>query len=275
MPNKKPKSFPIQKKARQLTNADLSIDEFQKLRTVIIEKKLLPFFGRVAFCLNGKISAEFPPEGLDKVCLILCNSYERNDYQIGGGPLNDSYNIALTYFHMDYKVFYFYNAKREEFLDFLPFFLKNTQKELIIYYNGRLTQIPIGIDYNANCGAILFDQGYISSKALINILSKHSKANLKITFISDCLNGGSMIELPSTEKDNSNNDGQVVSIYAEFNKEDSINQEEREQNHGIFTFYYCKFLHDEHNLTLQELSNRIQPILEKLNVKVQCQTLNI
>ena len=139
-PNKKQKHPHYEHRTEKLDSKKslFSTFRFQIARKVSTHRKILKSFGRIGMKLNKKDTSFICPTDLDKVCFILMNDYDDiKKKDLGVGPLNDGYLIAHKLFQRGFKIFYLYDCIKEEFSQFLAFFLKNTQKELTVYYSGR------------------------------------------------------------------------------------------------------------------------------------------
>ena len=114
-PDKKQKHPHYEHQTAKLNAKDneFSNKEFQKIRKDSTHKHMIKSFGRIGMCLNNKNSSSIPTNELNKVCLILINTYEDEDTDLGVGPLNDGYLIGLKHHRLGYTIFYLYNPKCE------------------------------------------------------------------------------------------------------------------------------------------------------------------
>ena len=225
-----------------------SSKKFHQIRKVSTHKKLLKSLGRIGMCLNDKPTTTFPIGDLDKVCFMLINDYENDkDYDLGVGPLNDANLIASRHHRLGFKVFYLYNPKCDEFTSFLPFFMKHTQNSLTVYYTGR-----------CNIYDIHFRKGNVSISSINEIIAQNNTVKERVIFITDCIEGGSVFNIPHT-----NTESNMISLFV--NKLYSPQSKEAKRSHGIFTYYFLKITNDTPNITPVRLMERMKPSLKRLN----------
>ena len=238
---------------------EFSIKEFQKIRKDSTHKHLRKSFGRISMCLNNKDSSSIPTNELSKVCLILINTYEDEDTDLGVGPLNDGYLIGLKHHRLGFKVFYLYNPGSYEFTNYLAFFLKYTTNALTIYYSGRGNKCGIEFNHNEVLSAILIKE----------IISKNCNRNAHVIFISETLEGGSVFNVEGNKN--------LISLSVnKSNKEDIPKNKEKEnkRSHGIFTYYLCKIIGEFPNITPTRLIERLTPSIARFDEKFICEYSN-
>lgn len=187
-PDKDEKNIHYQHRIEKLDKHYFFISkDIYKLRKRSSHKRLLKAFSRIAMKLNEK-SPECVPVGcLDKVCLVLMNDYRKDKFNdLKTTPLNDKYLFAATQFHMDYKIFYLYNCNVEDFSAFLSFFMKNTQKNLTIFYSGRTA--------DGNQG-IMFPKGTLSRDAIAEVIASICNGKSHYVFVNDSPKGGTNFDI--------------------------------------------------------------------------------
>ena len=244
---------------------EFSIKEFQKIRKDSTHKHLRKSFGRISMCLNNKDSSSIPTNELSKVCLILINTYEDEDTDLGVGPLNDGYLVALKHHRLGYKVFYLYNPKCEEFISYLEFFLTRTEQSLTVFYSGRDS------DISGNHG-IEFVDDKLSKYSINSIFERNCDEKLNVVLITDCISGGSVFDLRSISQNHSK-PLNIVSFSV--NKNDVKGDAEiGKRSHGIFTFYFCKITSDSPSISPALLSDRMNPSLKRFNETFTFDTTN-
>ena len=268
-PNKKIKHPHYEHRTAKLEkqNQEFTKKQFQQLRKFSTHKKILKALGRISMCVNDKKSESIPSDSLFKVCFILCNTYDRDDYDLGVGPLNDALMIASNYHRRGYEVFYLHNPRKSEFIDYCTFFLKNTQKTLTIFYSGRGKTIAGSVNGEmcSNINAIVFDSGIIVEDELTKIVSQNSNSKAKITLITDSCNGGSPWNLSSVFKENHDFKSKIVSLSISNNVPESENTAIDKKGQGLFTYYFCKYINEFPSIDPSQLCQKINPSLKRFN----------
>lgn len=235
-----------------LKDNQFSTKEFHCVRKVSTHKSLLKLLGRIGMCLNDKPSTSIPFGDLDKVCFMLINDYEHDkDYDLGVGPLNDASLIGLKHHRLGFKVFYLYNAKCEDFSSYLSLFLKNTRESLIVFYTGRTSMTDIH-----------FKKGFIPKSTVRDIIAQNCTGSQRITFITDCIEGGSVFDINSIPNDITQN-ANMISLYVD--KLYSPQSKEARRSHGIFTYYFSKFTNDTPDISPKRMNERMKPSLKRFD----------
>lgn len=264
-PNKRQKHPHYEHRTQKLDYKDnhFSSKKFQQVRRkASTPKKLLKSFGRIGMCLNGKSTESINVEGLDHVCFVLVNDYENDkDKYLGAGPLNDGYLIALKEKRLGFKIFYFHNPRSDEFTSFLGFFVKNTSKALTVFYSGRdsMTSGTHGVE---------FDQGSLSTGVIGDIISQNCNRKAHVMFITDCCNGGSVFEIDTVDPNTNLTPSNYLSFYVK--KTASPESKECRRSHGIFTYYFCKFITENPSITPNRLIDRMNVSLKRFGETLAC-----
>lgn len=246
-------------------------ETFQDMRKTSTHHNLLESLGRIGKCVNDTDPNTIPVDGLDEVCFILCNTYEyRADWNLGVGPLNDAYMIALSHHRRGFKIFFLYEPRKQEFIDYCKFFLQNTTKALTIFYSGRATAYcgSCGGKIVSNIGAIVFiNQDTLIADELSRILARYSNGQSKIVLITDCCNGNAPWNLIFAHKDNKNLTGKIVVFNVA--KHGSTEDWKRDEKiHGIFTFYFCKTIDEFPSITPAELIRKMNARLKRFDESI-------
>lgn len=250
-------------------NSKFSKKQFQKARGSTTPKKIQESLNKIATCLNTIKPEDLPIKELQNVCFIICNTYKKNNNSIGVGPLNDSYIMAKISHKRGYKIFYLYDPTRNEFLKYLPIFLKYTKKNLTIYYSGRCTTVYTN---HVTDSAIVFDEGFISSDELNHVISKNSNKKVKIVLICDCFTGGSIWNLAFDDKQFPTFPSNVLSIYPVYNSTAPNVVKSAQKMHGIFTYYLCKYTNEITDISPSSLMDRMNSRLERFNISVMIES---
>lgn len=260
-PEKKQKSSPYELLSSKLFERDheFSDKNFQKARRVSNQENILDSFSRIGRCLNHVGRNEIPKEGLDKVCLILMNNFQNEEYdkynpQIG--PMNDGYLVGLIHHRLEFKIFYLHNCKQGSYPKWLQFFLSNTKIDLTVFYSGHNKN---GIEFK--------DNKFVSKDQLSKLINENEECKCNTLFISDCSEGGSVFEI-----NNDNKNKKMISL--SIKKSDFLTSKESKRSHGIFTYYLCKYIYDQPNITPKRLSELVEPSIERFKSHVICETTN-
>lgn len=217
----------------------------------------LKSYEKIGVCLNKKTSTKINSNNLDKVCFIIINTYEKDNQNLGKGPLNDGLLIGINHHRLGYKVFYLYNPLQEEFLKFLGYFLQNTTQSLTVFYSG--------LDSSAsNVHDIEFTNGPLSSNIVSDVIYRNVNENSNVLFITDSCHGGTVFDINSLCSIFSRKSVNVISfsVKKEGNKVDSSHIL---QSHGIFTNYFCKAMSDCPTISPKQLVERINPSILRFN----------
>ena len=255
-PDKKQKHphYEHRTKKLDLKDNEFTSKQFHQVRKVSTHKKLLKSFGRIGMCLNEKSSGDIPTSELDKVCFILMNDYEKDEKELGVGPLNDGYLIGLNHHRLGFKVFYLYNSGIEGFKTFLGFFMRNTTISLTVFYSGN--------EYRDNgTGGIEFNSNSISRISIGEIISEHLDCKARVMFMTDCVGGGSVFDIEGIKGEELGTN--MISLYVK--KISSPESKESKRSHGIFTYYFCKIISDCPNISPSRLSERINSSITRFN----------
>lgn len=228
-------------------NKDFSIKQFQKIRSISSPKKLLETLGRISVCMNDRSTAYLPKNDLDNVCYIIINDYEDKRNELGVGPLNDGNLIAHLYHRLGYKIFYTHNANSESFTKSLGYFIKNTKVALTVFYSGR-DNISDGI---------VFNDATVSKNIISEVISSNCCGEQKVTFINDSIDGGSVFDIDGCKN--------VVSFSVIKTDNNFRHLKEDKSSHGVFTYYFCKFLSEKPNISPKKLIEEINPLLRRFN----------
>ena len=231
-------------------NNQFRIKKFHHVRNVSTHKKILKSFGRIGTCLNDKSPICIPKDELTKVCFITINDYYNEPKDLGVGPLNDGYLVGLKHLRLGYKIFYLYNSLPLKFTNYLSYFMKNTTEKLSIFYSGR----------DDDGEGIEFSDGTLSMKAINDIISSRSNGKSVIVFLADTYSGGQMFNIKEGEK--------MLTFYT--NKRSSGESKENKRLHGICTYYFCKILSNNPNITPDELVEKMNFSLRRFNIIFKC-----
>lgn len=212
---------------------------------------LLKTMNKFSICLNSRSIENISYFNLNKVCFILINTYENENEDLGIGPLNDGIHIALQYHRLHYKVYYLYNPKSSQFIEYLEFFLKNTSKALTVFYSGN--DLP-----NNDVHEIIFKNEKLQSCIVKKAISQNYNGKAKVMFITNSFNGGTVFDIQSIKHSNNQQSSNIISFWVKKEMND-LKQNEHKKSHGIFIYYFCKIISDSPKISPKELADKINP----------------
>ena len=247
-------------------NHEFTDKSFQKTRQVSTKENILDSFSRIGRNLKHVSRSKIPEKGLDKVCLILMNNFRKeefNKYDPPIGQLNDGYLVALIHHRLGFKVFYLYNCTQGNYPKWLQFFMNNTTSTLTVFYSGH------------NTNGIEFKDKYVTIEQLSHLINENNNCKCKTIFISECLEGGSVFNIDrNSRNNNTNEDDKKKMISLSIEKETKPNSRESKLSHGIFTYYLCKYIYGQPNITLKNLSEQMDPSVQRFKARFICETNN-
>lgn len=232
-------------------NNQFTIKQFHQVRKALTHKKVLKSFGRIGTCLNDKSPICIPRDELTKICYITINDYDKNKKDLGVGPLNDGYLVALKHVRLGYKVYYLYNSTPLKFKNYISYFMKNTKEKLTIYYSGRDDQ-GNGFEFN---------DGTVSRDETNEIISAKCNGKAVVVFLADTYSGGQMFNIKDGEK--------LISFST--NKRKLGESKENKRFQGICTFYFCKIISENPNITPNELVDKMNLLLQRFHTVFSCE----
>ena len=244
---------------------EFSIKQFYNVRQFSTNKKLLGSLKKFGTSLNDKKIEDISFDSLNKVCFLLINNYEDEDKCLGVGPLNDGYLVSLIYKKLGFNIFYLYNPRKEEYLNFLDFFMKKTKIELTVFYTGHDMS-------STGSEGIEFINGSLSRNSIGNIIAQNCSGKARVLFITDCYEGGSVFDINSGYHQKDAQPLNMISFYVI--KTDSPDSKDCQRTHGIFTYYFCKIISQCPNITPDNLVDKINPSLNRFNEVFQCEISN-
>lgn len=253
---KKQKPSYYENHARRLDRRDneFSSKKFQRIRNFSTHRNLLKSLKKIGMCLNEQPTINVPSFNLDKVCFILINDYDEEENELGVGPLNDGYLVALNHFRLGFKIFYLYNSRSDEFPFFLGFFMKNTTKSLTVFFSGR----------NHGKKGIEFNRGNISKNFICDVITRNCNGQSRAIFITDTISGGSAFDIDKCSN--------VISLSVR--KNGPRNLKEFKKSHGILTYYLCKYINECPNITPNDLVSKMNTSLQRFNEILKCEFSN-
>ncbi|OHT05719.1 Clan CD, family C14, metacaspase-like cysteine peptidase [Tritrichomonas foetus] len=241
-------------------------DQFQKARACSTIDAVLSDFKKIGKYLNQRKPDSVPKNNLDKVCFLMCNTYTRADYHLGVGPLNDAYTVAQNHHNMGFQIYFLHNSTKEEFLAFLEFFLKNTKKELTVFFTGHGASVKDknGDESDGFDEAMVFDKGFIVDDDLALML-KNADGKCRVILLTDCCHSGSIWDIQSSKKTGQKLPPNIISLSAAKDSQTAKQTTIGKKSQGIFTFYFWKFVNENPKITPKQLESKINVAIKKFN----------
>jgi hypothetical protein len=243
-------------------------EQFQKARLSKAESDVVADLERLGTNLHGKDPNSIEPG--DKACFICCNTYTKPKLALGVGPLNDSHTVADNHVKRGYALFFLHNPTTEEFLSFLPKFLKDTKVALTVFYTGHGANIRDrdGDEDDGFDEAMVFDEGYIVDDKLLDALSENANGTTRVLLLSDCCHSGSIWDLQSAIEKGKKLPANLLSISAAADSQTAKQTTVNKMSQGIFSFYLWKALNSKQKSTPNDLTSSVSPNLTRFNQKV-------
>lgn len=259
IPNKKPihPRYEDQLDRLDKKNNGFSDKKFHRIRNYSTSKRLLESFGRIAMCLNNKTSGDIPTGEFDRVCLILINTHECGNKNLGVGPLKDGYLIGWMHHNLNFKIFYLYNPKSTDFTLFLGYFMQNTEKLLTVFYTG-------GDSATYGIHGIDFIDGTLHEGVVGSVIARNCNKKARVMFITDSYNGGSVFNIHSINYDNNQTPTNLISLSVQKDEKALLKEVKRSQ--GILTYYLCKIIGKNNSISPNQLIERINPSIANFNL---------
>ena len=203
------------------------------------------------------------PKSLDRVVFLCINTYTDPSTTLGVGPMNDGINVADSMAkYGTWKLYFLHNPKKDSYLQWLDYFLKNTKTELITYYTGHGTQLDSNDkeENDSKDEAYYFEDGTVSDNVLNQHLQNKTNNNLRCLLLSDCCHSGTIWDL-----NKSGTPPNIMSISAAKDSQTAKQTEVEGDEQGIFTFYFFKFLEQDQTLTANQLQTKMLQYLSKFD----------
>lgn len=121
--------------AEELPSTHFTVETFEELRNHNTPELALKQLNELATDLATIDYKQLTETA--RVCFILCNTYNKPEYQLGVGPINDSITVAANHKRMGYTVYFLHNPTSSVFLEHLEFFLQKTTQYLTVFYTGH------------------------------------------------------------------------------------------------------------------------------------------
>ena len=207
-------------------------------------------------------------QDLKKTVYICCNTYERPEYSLGVGPMNDAITVGSYMRDIGYDVYYSHNPKSQEFLKYLRYFYHWTTEHLVVYYTGHGASVrdTSGDEEDGLDEALVFDDDFIIDDELAELLANSDKKpNSRVLLLSDCCHSGSIYDLQTGSYQGLKMPANLMSVSAARDKQTANQTTVGSKDQGIFTFYFFKFLTSNPKMTPKQMETQSQPYLSKFD----------
>lgn len=250
---------------------DTKVEDFFKYRNSNTIDDALKCMDMLGTCVNKIEPSAVEPYVKDgikiKVLFVIVNTYEKPNYKLGVGPLNDSITVALNHVKMGYRMVYLHNSTTTHFLKWLKFILKKTQSDLTIFYTGHGSYVRdrSGDESDGYDEVMLFDNGYIIDDELANYLCRYAHGQ-RIVLLSDCCHSGSMWDIQSMIQGKSCNiKPNIISISAAKDSQTAKQTKIKSKDQGIFTFYFWQIWEQKVKISAKDMERKINPSISRFS----------
>lgn len=205
-------------------------------------------------------------QDLKKIVFICCNTYERPEYSLGVGPMNDAITVASYMKDIGFIVYYAHNPKSQEFMKYFRYFYHWTTEYLVVYYTGHGASVKDtnGDEDDKLDEALVFDDDFIVDDELAELLgTAEKKPNSKVLLLSDCCHSGSIYDLQTGTYQGLKMPANLMSISAARDKQTAKQTTVGSKDQGIFTFYFFKLLQETPTLTPLTMETAINKYISK------------
>lgn len=207
-------------------------------------------------------------QDMKKVVYICCNTYERPEYSLGVGPMNDAITVASYMKEIGFNVYYSHNPKSRDFIKYLRYFYHWTTDYLVVYYTGHGASVKDtnGDEDDGYDEAMVFDDDFVIDDELAEILAKsEKKSSSKVLLLTDCCHSGSIYDLQSAAYHGLTMPQNIMSISAARDKQTAKQTSIGSKDQGIFTFYFFKFLSSNPKMTANQMEAISQQYLSRFD----------
>ncbi|OHT07748.1 Clan CD, family C14, metacaspase-like cysteine peptidase [Tritrichomonas foetus] len=213
-------------------------------------------------------NAKSLPRPSDKSVFICCNSYEKPEYSLGVGPINDSISVGTYLAKQGFKIYFAHNPTSSEYKKYIKHFVENTKSVLVCYYTGHGSSITDGNhdEVDGKDEAVVFDDDVVLDDELAEILSKCNKPEKsKCVMINDCCHSGTIWELDSNRYRKRKTPNGIISMAASSDDQTSKQTSIGGKDQGIFTYYFFTILGNYPKITPNEMKEKIEEYISRFN----------
>lgn len=208
-----------------------------------------------------------------KCVLICCNTYNKPEYSLGVGPMNDTLAVTSFMRNIGFQVFFIHNPTPNEFLHYFKHFVGCTKEYLLVYYTGHGGSIENtnNNEKNDKAEVLIFDENFITDDILSEAIANSGKPESStVCFLNDCCHNGSIFNFELGYFKGMRMPPKIFSISAIREPKSSTQTSVGQKDQGIFTFYFFKLLLIDNELTPLSIEPKINQYLEKYNQKYIC-----
>jgi hypothetical protein len=244
-------------------------EDFQEARNANTIEGARSALEIVAQNLNDIDPASLNPRELgrlDRVCFLVVNTYEKKEYRLGPGPLNDSLTVAEHLSDVRHRIGFLHNTKPAHFLKWLRFLLENVTDSLFLFYTGHGASIRdrSGDEADGYDEVIVFDSGYIVDDQLADYLKQYTKVK-RVVLMSDCCHSGTIWDIPEDPEKLSEFPKNLLSISSSMDSQTAKQTKLESKDQGIFTFYFWDFFDEDPEITPREIEGLVNGRIRRYN----------
>lgn len=209
-----------------------------------------------------------------KCIFICCNTYEKAEYSLGVGPMNDTLAVADYMKKIGFQVFFILNPTSNEFLHYFKHFIGCTVEYLVVYYIGHGGFVNSSDDNNdKKSEALIFDENVVTDNILSEAIANSGKPESStVCLINDCCHNGKIFDFRPGFFKETRMPSNIYSISSSRISQNSKLTSVGEKDQGIFTFFFFKLLIQDPNLTPISMEQKINQHLQKYDQKYICST---
>jgi hypothetical protein len=199
------------------------------------------------------------PRSFTKCCFICVNSYRSYRQNIGVPPVTDAVAMAKCARYFEYEIFFIYDPHAQGFLQYLNYFLANTNRHLIVYYVGQGTT-PQDLERTRSRTydeAFTFDDGCIADEDFLDALVGSKHPDSRVTLITDTCRPATAWNLPGQEVKGRVLPPGIVTISTSPTPSTSKHMMSLCQRQGIFTFNLTREIKADPKITPSQLEAKM------------------
>lgn len=263
----------LRKKHRERIRMRMNMkrEEFNQLRNSNTLEDATECMNKLGRCVNNidpkDAQKRLSEEGIrEKILFIVVNTYVKPQYQLGVGPMNDAITVAVNHKKFGYRVLYLHNGTPTIFKKWLKFLLKNTEKDLTIFYTGHGCSLrdKDGDESDGFDEVMLFDNGYVVDDELADYLTKYAHGQ-RIVLLSDCCHSGSMWDIQSMLKGDKTVWPNIISLSSAKDDQTAKQTKVEAKDQGIFSYYFWELIEDNPKISAKDMEAKINPLIGRFS----------
>ena len=239
--------------------------EFQKIRGNGTCDAAIKQFQKIGGVFVNDVSPASIGTRFEKVCFLCVNTYTKEQYKLGPGPLNDALTVAENHHRMGYAIYYMHNGTPKVFLDFLEHFLQKTKTALTVFFTGHGASVPDknGDESDGFDEAMVFDTGHIIDDQLAEYLQKYATGTCHTILLTDCCHSGSIWDIQSCKRAKIKLPPHIMSLSAAKDSQTAKQAKIGQKDQGIFTHYFWKLVNEQPKITAKQMESKLNPLIAK------------